>query len=372
MFERLPREQYSRLDPLIAPLGTQHLIVRALLEESSPGTVYVDNRIRPRSAFIASAEGRFLLGTPTNDDFNTALRHQFEQLFAGEREAWEEELVLTCYPDTWADTLRDRLLHFRPPFVSQRYYYRFEASKVEWRSKLSPGLELHAITAELLGQTDFDNLKEILFWIHKNYGSTAHFLAKGLGICLIQDHKIVSWSLTDCAWNSCCEIGIETDSAYRRQGLATIVTAAMVEACQAQGWTEIGWHCWHHNLGSIGVAEAVGFRHHATYNSYVSLYNPLMHLAVQGYGALRKEDFPTAAHWYAQVAEMDKAPKWALYQLARCQAMLNQPGEAFASLHRAIEQGWRDVDFLRSQPHFSNLHAFPEWQDVLDSVKGES
>jgi RimJ/RimL family protein N-acetyltransferase len=364
MFERLLPDQYYRLTPLIAPFGTQHLIVQALLEGTCPGTIYVNNVTTLQSAFIASAEGRFLLGSPTNSDFNSALRHHFERLFAGEREAWEEELVLTCYPDTWADALRNEILPFRPPFVSQRYYYRFEASKVEWRSQLPPEIELHPISGEVLARANLSNHKDILFWVNKNYGSQAHFLAQGCGICLIHDHKIVSWSLTDCTWGDACEIGIETDEAYRRRGLATIVTAAMVEECQARGWTHIGWHCWHHNLGSIGVAEAVGFRHQATYNSYVSLYDPLMHLAVQGYAALRNEDFATAADWYAQVSNVENAPEWAFYQLARCQAMLNQPQAAFSSLRGAIEKGWKDEDFLRNHPHFTPLQDYPEWHEI--------
>lgn len=365
MFERLLPEQYSRLAPLVAPLGTQHLIVQALLEGTSPGTIDVDTPAQPQSVYIASAEGRFLLGSPTNSDFNTALRHHFEHLFAGEREAWEEELVLTCYPDTWADALRDEILPFRPPFVSQRYYYRFETSKIEWHSQIPPELKLCTVSAELLAQTTLDNHEAILFWVNKNYGSAENFLRHGLGMVLLHDTTIVSWSLTDCAWGDYCEIGIETAEAYRRRGLATLVTAAMVEACQARGWKHIGWHCWHHNLGSIGVAEAVGFRHQVTYNAYVALYDPLMHLAVQGYAALRNEDFATAAHWYQQVSEMENAPEWAFYQLARCQAMLHQPEAAFASLHRAIEKEWNDEDFLRSHPHFAPLRGHPEWYEIL-------
>lgn len=365
MFERLSPDQYSRLAPLVAPLGTQHLIVQALLEDSSPGIIYVNDPAQPQSAFIASAEGRFLLGSPTNRDFNTALRHYFERLFAGEREDWEEELVLTSSSDMWADALRNEILPFRPPFVSQRYYYRFEAPKVEWRSHLPPEIEVHPISAGLLGREDLSNHKDLLFWINKNYGSQKHFLTQGFGMCLIHDHKIVSWSLTDCVWGNYCEIGIETDAEYRRQGLATIVTAAMVEACEKRGWAHIGWHCWHHNLGSVGVAETVGFRHQATYNSYVSFYDPLMHLAAQGYAALRKEDFPTAAHWYGQVAEMENAPEWAFYQLARCQGMLHQPQAAFTSLRHAIEKGWKDEDFLRNHPHFAPLQDYPEWDEIL-------
>ena len=372
MFERLSPYFYSRLAPLVAPLGTQHLIVQALLDGSSPGTVYVDDIAHPHSAFITSAEGRFLLGTPTNAPFNIALRHHLERLFAGEREAWEEELVLTCYPDTWADVLQTTILPFRPPFVSQRRYYQHHISKMDdYGISIYPDdSTLSFIDADMLARTDLVNHESILFWINKNYGNADTFLAQGLGICFVQDQTIVSWSLTDCAWGEYCEIGIETDENYRRQGLATVLTSAMVDHCHMRKWKYIGWHCWESNLGSIGVAEVVGFHHHATYNAYVSLYDSLMHLAVQGYTALGKSDFATAAHWYGQVSEMENAPHWAFYQLARCHAMLHNPEAALVSLRRAVEKGWDDGEHLRNNPHFAPLHGYQAWNEILALLDG--
>lgn len=365
MFEMLSPDLYSRLTPLLEPPGTQHLILQALVDGSSPGTIYVDNVEHPQCALMDSAEGRFLLGDPTHNRFNLALRHFFERLFAGEREAWEEELVLTCYPDQWSEVLRTTLVPFRPPFRSPRRYYRFDTPRVAYRSRIPADMVLRPVDQAVLSDPTYVNYKEILFWIEKDFGSITAFLATGFGVCLVHGHKIVSWSLTDCIRGNFCEIGIETDADYRRRGLATIVTAAMVEECQRRELNQIGWHCWESNLGSIGVAEAVGFRHDATYNAYVSLYNPLMHLAVQGYTALGKKDFSTAAHWYGQVTDMENAPKWAFYQLARCQAMLNQPEAAFGSLRQAIEKGWRDKEFLQTHPHFAPLREQAEWDELV-------
>lgn len=373
MFIRLAPENYGQIAPLVAPLGTQHLILLTLLDGSSPGTIYVDRPNQPQAAFITSAEGRFLLGSPSNPDFNRALRFHVERLFAGEREAWEEEFVLTCYPDEWAELLRSEILPFRPPFVSQRHYYQREAAPVEPSSAslLPTRMELQPIRSALLERDTLANREAIDFWITKNFGSRAAFALHGDGLALLHENKVVSWSLTDGVWGNHCEIGIESDVAYRRQGLATLVTRAMVELCGQRGWNSIGWHCWHHNLGSIGVAENAGFQRRATYNAYVALYDPLMHLAVQGYAALRKEDFATAAHWYGQVAELENAPEWAFYQLARCQAMLNNPHVALTLLQNAVEHGWRDEEGLRNHAHFAALREFPAWHDFLARLREE-
>jgi hypothetical protein len=92
-----------------------------------------------------------------------------------------------------------------------------------------------------------------------------------------------------------------------------------------------------------------------------------MHLAVQGYGALGRNEFAAAAHWYAQVAAMSNAPDWAHYQLARCQAMLGDTTGALASLRCAIEHGWSEWDQMRANPHFASLHEYPEWHEMIEN-----
>src|SRR5690606_2010324 len=142
---------------------------------------------------------------------------------------------------------------------------------------------------------------------------------------------------------------------YRRRGLATVVTGAMVAEALARGCRHIGWHCWAHNLGSIGVAEKVGFVHRESYPEYVCHEDPLMHKAIQGYAALRARDFETARRWYAEVATTEGAPAWAPFQLARCNAMLGDPDAALDALRQAVSLGWREREETAAHPDLQSL-----------------
>ncbi len=65
MFDQLSIAEMAIARPLYADLG-DHLIIQAVLDGTSPGQVYVDDRQRPAIAFISSAEGHYLVGSTDN------------------------------------------------------------------------------------------------------------------------------------------------------------------------------------------------------------------------------------------------------------------------------------------------------------------
>jgi hypothetical protein len=72
MIHYLPPERYAAVRPLFAALD-RHLTVSAVIEGTSPGTIYVDDPDAPRAAFIWSYEGNFLAGTASNAAFNSVV-----------------------------------------------------------------------------------------------------------------------------------------------------------------------------------------------------------------------------------------------------------------------------------------------------------
>ena len=86
---------------------------------------------------------------------------------------------------------------------------------------------------------------------------------------MLHGNQAVSWSIADCVSGNRCEIGIQTKHEFRRQGLATLTAAATVDFCLQSGIQQVGWHTSEDNIGSIRVAEKVGFERVRNYTWYL-------------------------------------------------------------------------------------------------------
>ena len=84
------------------------------------------------------------------------------------------------------------------------------------------------------------------------------FLAAGGGVVAERDGVVGAMAFTAFRDGVHQEIGIETDPAHRRQGLAGAAAAALVAQVVAAGRTPV-WSCREGNAGSVALARALGF-----------------------------------------------------------------------------------------------------------------
>jgi GNAT superfamily N-acetyltransferase len=257
---------------LFAPFDT-YLTVTAAFEGTRPAQVFVDDLAAPMSAFLA-ADGFFVAGRPDNDAFNDAVR----SLIAERYLVSDDVVALIAASAAWHARMPALLV--REPIPVQQLYYSFGALRLDWRALLPAGCEVRPVDAALLGQGDRRNLAAILEWI-PDWGTADAFLAHGFGHCVVHGEVIAAWCLTDCVSGLRCEISVATDPEYQRRGLATIATAATVEAALARGHPQIGWHCWERNHASRGLAEKVGFRLAGSALVHLCLADEAQHRRVQ-------------------------------------------------------------------------------------------
>jgi GNAT superfamily N-acetyltransferase len=259
MIYRLEPGDYQKARSLFQPLDYQ-LIIRAVLEGTSPGSVYVDDVDDPGSALLCSAEGCFLAGDETNSAFNRALRDLLaRQFFAGDAgNGADEEMVFTVQPDGWV-TKFGVIFEGRQPWQLPRKYFVGSEVKIDWRAKTPTGYSIQRIDRELLGRAELDVASHIPSWMQANWGSIDAFMDRGFGFGTIHNRAVVSWSLADCVSGTECEIGIRTRQTYRRRGLATLTAAANVDHALSHGFARVGWHTNEENIASVRVAEKVGF-----------------------------------------------------------------------------------------------------------------
>ena len=171
-----------------------------------------------------------------------------------------------CDTNVWEAKL-DMILSGRSIHKASRRFYQYDRLKFDWRRQIPLGCEIKRIDEPLLESKAFENVDQVIGWVRSFWRSNQDFVKKGVGYCLIKEKTIASWCLSVYVSDTNHEFGVATVPEYRRQGLATLVASACVEHCEENKFTP-HWHCWNDNLGSIMVAQKIGFKSPKTYYAY--------------------------------------------------------------------------------------------------------
>src|SRR5262245_14512319 len=103
MLVQLAPAELTGLRSLFAGLEHQ-LIIQAVLDGTSPGTVYGNDRQQPNALFMRSAEGHILVGDPTDTAFNQALHKLLAGMIFADQEWYFSVYV---HPKSWLAALPD-------------------------------------------------------------------------------------------------------------------------------------------------------------------------------------------------------------------------------------------------------------------------
>lgn len=349
IFELKP-EKYSQIWPLVRELVEYNLFIKTVIEGSTPGRILVDDAAEPRTAYIDTPEGSFIAGDPENVGFNSSLREEAPYL-----------IDLSIHPDSWAPKVGEIV---RNKLVRRHLYryYTFEERRMgDWRRRIPPGYEFRRVDAETL-DSRLDNLDEVSHSIEKSWHSTQEFLERGFCFIIVHDNAIVSRCSSDCVSDDRCELGVWTAPIHRGRGLATLVVAGTVDHCLSQGLTRIGWHCMDTNIGSIRVAEKVGFRRTRDYHSFGT------ELPAANASDLDRETWRRLAEEYWASSDVDNMFR---YRAAECWALAGEPIRSMDMLSHLVDIGWltSDLAYLLQSWPFEGLRGEKRWSDLINSLK---
>jgi GNAT superfamily N-acetyltransferase len=260
--EELTRPAWTHVRPLYESMD-QHLAPHAVLAGAEPGRVWADDPAAPRTALVQAGRRFYLAGDPSDDALNTGLHALLlEASKAG-------ALVLYYASPGWATVLA-RLLAGRESQAYRRHTYELQIpGQYPVAVQIPAGLALRPVDRGLLDETGLGHLDALKKELVSECPSVEFFLAHRFGVCLVAGRELAAWCLAEHTVGDRCEVGLETRPAYRRRGLATLVTRALVEAAAARGITGIGWHCYAGNAGSIATARKAGFEKAGEYEVLV-------------------------------------------------------------------------------------------------------
>jgi RimJ/RimL family protein N-acetyltransferase len=389
----------QRLRPQLKSLFAEwrsRLITVAVIEGRCPGDIYVDDAQDPRTGLLWDhVEGElYLAGETHSEAFNRAANDLIRNEIRSKAETQLphlSEFTLFAHPDRWGDRL-DVVLRGTNPMLHQRRHFTLKEPRVGWRAQLPEGFAMTPLDATLLTRGDLAGIDTTREWVLGDWRTAHAFEREDRGFCLIHRNELVSWCASEYTCRlvpggvRACEVGIYTREGYRRQGFATLVAAATVERCLAEGIERIGWHCWASNLGSAATARKVGFEladeqpvWNACFNAFDNWLLQAHYYSQAGQVEEAVERWERAfAMWEGRHPEAVASPHlrehsdtmpWCYYAAGRAWTQLGDPGAAFKNLNRAVDEGWRDADRLCEDEELAGLHGMLEWSALLARIE---
>ena len=284
--QSLSIDQASKTGPLFRRLTQSQPMCAAVLEGIYPGTVYVDNPVRPRTALLTTyieseAHGMwcFLAGESVNDGFNQSLN---SAIFSREIIAHSTPILFfTCDPHDWGGQM-DAVMAPRPPIWIPRYHFIGRRVGIDWRAALPTGFTVKPMNEDLRELPGLEMPEDITVTLSKWKAMTdARFTDFGF---VILDRTrpqltIAGWATVDFIAAGAGDLGFFTQPDYRRAGLGTIAAAAALEHGFTIGLQQVNWTCDANNPGSVRTAEKLGLERVEDYQQAVLLMNEKSHMA---------------------------------------------------------------------------------------------
>lgn len=342
IFQELQVEDYENTRRLFRGFDYQ-IAVRGVIDRTTPGKIWVDDHLNPKSGFMATSEGWFLAGSPDNDRFNQGLKDLVYKMilhrdfYSPVNPAFLAELFFHIDSDSWKRRFSD-IFDIRPPLPSRRMHFTCNKVTLDWKQRIPEGYALHQVDSSF-EIDEFNVPPDIEEWI----GSSLEVQkTRGYGKCLVHGSKVVVWINSDGASGDECEIGIFTTKKYRLKGLGSATAAATVEHCLNSGFSMVGWHCDDINHGSIGVAKKVGFVKERDYVHYICMFEEAWHFAESGLRLYWDKQYNEAISEFENGFKLGKPPVWSYVLASRSYAAIGNNEKAGQCLIIAKELGWTE------------------------------
>jgi GNAT superfamily N-acetyltransferase len=121
-----------------------------------------------------------------------------------------------------------------------------------------PAVAILPLTRQRLRESGLTHSAEVRAEIRGMWPTEEQFFTHGFGTLAILQDTIVGWCTAEYVGPQRCGLGIATQPAYQRRGVATALAAAFVGEALRRGLTPC-WECGRTNGASVRVAEKVGF-----------------------------------------------------------------------------------------------------------------
>jgi len=247
-----------------------NLEIRAVVEGFNPGWVFVDNVMTPSTAMVWSngIKGFYFLGDVNSQDFNDSLDTYIKYIiaprirkmslssfeFSGTSPKWDKKL---------AQIFKGRSLE-----ISKQFVYKLADKPLPKtvENDFNESYSIKEVNSRLLNDdsVNTDLVKEsVLEW----WGTLKNFNKNGMGYCIVHDKEAVCSCVASSYDGREVQSHIVTKEDYRKKGLATMAVVEFVKESKNRD-LNLYWDCMEKNLGSIALAEKIGYKKDYEYTLY--------------------------------------------------------------------------------------------------------
>lgn len=252
MVEELDYDKWDK----VAPLFTRHILAKSLIfpcMKEGLGSIVVDERDSPTVAMYSTPLMVFVAGNnETSSAQEMVASIQPYILFVTDDKSWKHLLK-----QEWGNKLvTDIRRHLDHSSLDIEYLRSL-------KSNLEPEYTLKKLNLESVLQIQDDYSIPVRLY----FGSLESLIARGIGFCIMQGEKVVSLAYTPFPFIDEFEIQVYTEDSveYRRKGLATAVSAALIEYGLERGLTP---HWDAANETSLKLALKIGYSNPKKWEAY--------------------------------------------------------------------------------------------------------
>jgi hypothetical protein len=244
----LPVERFHVAQSLLATSWFDEAYIQMVLEGIQPGRIFVDDPEHPMAVLlchpyefyvvgeVVPALRQFIKDAPTEVDIFHTLYG-----YCAASKAWEQAIL---------DDRAGELL-----CIPRRNFKFSETILLDWRSSLPASATVRAVDYQIAAQIDAVPWKPITHY----WGSYQNFLDKSFGYGLFIGDTLASLCYAGAISHQYVNFNVDTAEPYRRQGLATLVSAAAIEECLKRKLIPT-WDTDGSNLASTALAIKLGFQ----------------------------------------------------------------------------------------------------------------
>lgn len=365
MLQELEQGEFHRVLPLFGGYLRDPMMY-AVIEGRSQGRVFVDDAAVPGAALICTgSESTYVAAGEGSGRFKQALRQiLLEEIIPDAKAAGLDFLSLFSFPESYAAELEDLFsdqVPLRTPLstfaFNENVFYRRRGSR---RLQEDGAPELRRLGREELVKPENAYLAGE---ITTHWGAIDRFLQEGIGFCVLDSRNLVSWCYVQAYGHGAQTIDIWTAPSYRRQGLATGVAAAVIDACLGDGYTPF-WICDQANVASRRLAERLGFAYTGDIPLVDIPFEPFsFYQGLAEHFFMPQGEHRQAAESYERALRVKQGEAHDYYRAAVAWAYTEDVDRALDYLEKAIDRGWTDTEAAAREPAFAALRS-ARWQSL--------